>query len=108
MKLLNLHLTRSECYGKLISERVQQTGSLSGQTPRFSCITVFFQEIHSFLAQSMLESLRRFLNKDRGLKTYKVQLNQELKPHERLMRYIIVRWTEERMSISFHLCLIFV
>ena len=40
-------------------------------------------------------SLRRILNKDFGMKSYKIQLMQELKPHDHPMRFRF-QWAEQR------------
>jgi len=40
-------------------------------------------------------SLRRILNKDLGMKPYKVQLVQELKPHDHPMRFRFAEWAEQ-------------
>jgi len=42
-------------------------------------------------------SLRRILNKDLGMKPYKIQLVQELKPHDHLMRFRFAQWVEQRL-----------
>jgi len=47
-------------------------------------------------------SLRRTLNKDLGMKQYKVQLVQELKPHDHPMRFRFTQWTEQRLVEDEH------
>jgi len=42
-------------------------------------------------------SLRRILNKDLGMKPYKIQLVQELKPHDHPMRFRFAQWVEQRL-----------
>jgi len=42
-------------------------------------------------------SLRRILNKDLGMKSYKVQLVQELKPHDHPMHFRFTQWAEQRL-----------
>jgi len=47
-------------------------------------------------------SLRRILNKDLGMKPYKVQLLQELKPHDHPMRFRFAQWNEQRLVENEH------
>jgi len=47
-------------------------------------------------------SLRRILNKDLGMKPYKVQLVQELKPHDHPMRFWFAQWAEQRLVEDEH------
>jgi len=47
-------------------------------------------------------SLRRILNKDLGMKPYKVQLVQELKPHDYPMRFRFAQWAEQRLVEDEH------
>jgi len=86
-------------------KRVQQTGSLLDKATRSRARPVRSTENIVAVAQSVLEqpststrhrsqnlnisrtSLRRILNKDLGMKLYKVQLVQELKPHDHPMRF---------------------
>ena len=83
-------------------KRVQQTGSLLDKATRSCARPVRSTENIAAVAQSVLEqptryrsqnlnisrtSLRRILNKDLGMKLYKVQLVQELKPHDHPMRF---------------------
>jgi len=42
-------------------------------------------------------SLRKILNKDLGMKPYKVQLVQELKPHDHPMCFQFAQWAEQRL-----------
>jgi len=46
--------------------------------------------------------LRRILNKDLGMKPYKVQLVQELKPHDHPMRFWFAQWAEQRLVEDEH------
>jgi len=90
-------------------KRIQQTGSLDKAT-RLRARPV--RSIENIAAQSVLEqpststrhrfqnlnisrtSLRRILNKDFDMKPYKVQLVQELKPHDHPMRFRFAQWAE--------------
>jgi len=47
-------------------------------------------------------SLRRILNKDFSMKPYKVQLVQELKPHDHPMRFRFAQWAEQRLVENEH------
>ena len=80
-------------------KRIRQTESLLDKATRSRARPVRSTENIAVVAQSVLEqsststrhrsqnlnisrtSLRRILNKDFGMKAYKVQLMQELKPH---------------------------
>ncbi|KZC15025.1 hypothetical protein WN55_08618 [Dufourea novaeangliae] len=47
-------------------------------------------------------SLRRILHKDLGMNAYKVQLVQELKPHDHPMRFRFAQWAEDRLIEDEH------
>jgi len=86
-------------------KRIRQTGSLLDKATRSRTHLVRSTENIAAVAQSVLEqpststrhrsqnlnisrtSLRRILNKDLVMKPYKVQLVQELKPHDHPMRF---------------------
>ena len=86
-------------------KRIRQTGSLLDKATRSRARPVRSTENIATVAQSVLEqsststrhrfqnlnisrtSLRRILNKDLGMKPYKVQLVQELKPHDHPLRF---------------------
>jgi len=86
-------------------KRIRQTGSLFDKATRSRARPVRSIENIAAVAQSVFEqpstsirhrsqnlnisrtSLRRILNKDLGMKPYKVQLLQELKPHDHPMRF---------------------
>jgi len=86
-------------------KRIWQAGSLLNKATRSRAHLVRSTENIVAVAQSVLKqaststrhrsqnlnisrtSLRRILNKDLGMKPYKVQLVQELKPHDHSMRF---------------------
>ena len=47
-------------------------------------------------------SLKGFLHKDLGMKAYRVQIIQELKPHDHLIRFQFAQWAEDRMVVDEH------
>jgi len=47
-------------------------------------------------------SLRRIVNKDLGMKPYKIQLVQELKLHDHPMRFRFAQWAEQRLVEDEH------
>jgi len=86
-------------------KRIRQTGSLLDKATRSRARPVRSTENIAAVAQSVVEQpststrhrsqnlnisrtfLRRILNKDLDMKLYKVQLVQELKPYDHLMRF---------------------
>jgi len=86
-------------------KRIRQTESLLDKATRSHTRPVRSTENIAAVAQNVLEqlltstrhrsqnlnilrtSLRKILNKDLGMKPYKVQLMQELKPHDHPMRF---------------------
>jgi len=106
-------------------KRIRQTGSLLDKATRSRARPVRSTENIAAVAQSVLEqpststcqrsqnlnisrtSLRRILNKDLGMKPYKVQLVQELKPHDHPMRFRCSQWPEQRLVEDEHLKIIF-
>jgi len=100
-------------------KRIRQTGSLLDKATRSCVCPVRSTENIAVVAQSVLEqpstsirhrsqnlnisrtSLRRILNKDLGMKPYKVQLVQELKPHDHPMRFQFVQWAEQQLLTKF-------
>jgi len=100
-------------------KRIRQTGSLLDKVTRSRARPVRSTENIAAIAQSALEqpststrhrsqnlnisrtSLKRILNKDLGMKPYKVQLVQELKPHDHPMRFRFAQW-EQRLVEDEH------
>jgi len=78
-------------------KRIRQTGSLLDKATRSRARLVRLLLLlraclnnHQHRSQNLnisRTSLRRILNKDLGMKPYKVQLVQELKPHDHPMRF---------------------
>jgi len=86
-------------------KRIRQTGSLLDKVTLSRAHRVRSTENIAAVVQSVLEqtststrhrsqnlnisrtSLRRILNKDLGMKLYKIQLVQELKPHDHPLRF---------------------
>ncbi|CAK9833058.1 hypothetical protein ANTRET_LOCUS9796 [Anthophora retusa] len=101
-------------------KRVRETGSLLNKTTRVRTRPVRSTENIAAVAQSVREqpststrhrsqelnisrtSLRRILHKDLGMNAYKVQLVQELKPHDHLMRFRFAQWAEDRLIEDEH------
>jgi len=101
-------------------KRIRQTGSLLDKATHSRARPVRSTENIAAVAQSVLEqpststrhrsqnlnisrtSLRRILNKDLGMKPYKVQLVQELKPHDHPMRFRFAQWAELRLVEDEH------
>jgi len=94
-------------------KRIRQTGSLLDKATRSRARSVRSTENIATVVQSVLEqpstrhrsqnlnisrtSLRRILNKDLDMKPYKIQLVQELKPHDHPVRLRFVQWAEQRL-----------
>ena len=102
-------------------KRVRETWSLLDKTTRSRSRPVRSAENIAAVAQSVLEHpststlhrsqelniprtfLRKILHKDLGMKPYKVQMVQELKPHDYPMRFRFVQWAEDRLVEDEHL-----
>lgn len=100
--------------------RVRETGSLLDKTTRSRTRTVRTTENIAAVAQSVQEepststrhrsqelnisrtSLMRILHKDLGMTPYKVQLVQELKPHDHPQRFRFANWALERLEEDEH------
>ena len=98
-------------------KRVRETGSLLDKTTRSRPRPVRSAKNIVAVAQSVLEHpptstrhrsqvlnipctfLRRILHKDLGMKAYKVQIVQELKPHGHPMLFRFAQWAEGRLVI---------
>ena len=101
-------------------KRVRETGSLLDKTTRVRTRPVRSTENIAAVAQSVREqtststrhrsqelnisrtSLRRILHKELGMNAYKVQLVQELKPHDHPMRFRFAQWAEDRLIDDEH------
>ena len=101
-------------------KRVRETGSYLDTTTRSRSCPVRSAENIAVVDQSVLEhlsrltrhrsqelniphiSLRRILHKNLGMKTYKLQIVQKLKPHDHPMRCRFAQWDEVRLVEDEH------
>lgn len=101
-------------------KRVRETGSLLNKPTHLRSCPVRTAENIAVVARSVREqpststrhrsqelnisrtSLRRILHKDLGMKAYKVQLVQEIKPHDHPMRFRFAEWAEDRLAEDEH------
>jgi len=115
-KIFGKNQRPSSQYVDQFVKRVRETGSLMDKTTRVRPRTVRTPENIAAVAESVREhqststrhrsqelnisrtSLRRILHKDLGMKAYKVQLVQKLKPHDHPMRFRFAQWAEERLA----------
>ena len=103
-----------------VVKRVRETGSLLDKTTRSHSRPVRSAENIAAVAQSVLEhpststrhrsqelnisrtSLRRSLHKELGMKAYKVQIVQKLKPYDHPMRFRLVQCSKDRLVEDGH------
>ena len=103
-------------YVRYLVKKVKETGILIDKSKREKPKTVRTPENIAAVAESMCEapsssihrrsqelnisetSLRRILHKDLGMKPYKVQLVQKLKPIDHPMCFRFAKWTCDRLT----------
>ena len=101
-------------------KRVRETGSFLDKTTRSRSRLVCSAENIAAVAQSVLEHpststrhlsqelniprtfMRRIWHKDLGMKAYKVQIVQKLKPYDHPMRFGSAQWDKDRLVEDEH------